>query len=220
MLGLLSVGDYNALLYLALNASNPLNVTLVGSSTPVWMLLIGCYFFGLSISQRQGMGAALSILGVLVVLCRGQLELLLQVHLVTGDLYILLASFAWAYNSRVLARPTTEPASIRADWSAFCWRKWLSVWLGRPCLPAANGLWAVLIARIYQVFPLLRPLCGGQMRLIAFITHSADIRQILEHPGADSEPPHLSPARGPPLWGDDTTRSRPRGGPARQWGTQ
>jgi hypothetical protein len=38
------------------------------------------------------------------------------------------------------------------------------------------------------------------MRLIAFITHSADIRQILEHIGTDSQPPHISPARGPPLW--------------------
>jgi hypothetical protein len=38
------------------------------------------------------------------------------------------------------------------------------------------------------------------MRLIAFITHSADIRKILVHIGADSEPPHISPARGPPLW--------------------
>ena len=28
-------------------------------------------------------------------------------------------------------------------------------------------LWAVLIARIYEVFPLLCPLCGGQMRIIA-----------------------------------------------------
>ena len=40
------------------------------------------------------------------------------------------------------------------------------------------------------------------MRLIAFITHSADIRKILVHIGADSEPPHISPARGPPLWKD------------------
>ena len=40
------------------------------------------------------------------------------------------------------------------------------------------------------------------MRLIAFITHSADIRKILVHIGADSEPPHISPARGPPLWED------------------
>ena len=37
---------------------------------------------------------------------------------------------------------------------------------------------------------------------IAFITHSADIRQILDHIGVDSELPHISPARGPPLWDD------------------
>ena len=50
--------------------------------------------------------------------------------------------------------------------------------------------------------PLLCPLCGGQMRIIAFITHSADIRQILEHTGVEPEPAHISPARGPPLWDD------------------
>jgi hypothetical protein len=52
------------------------------------------------------------------------------------------------------------------------------------------------------VFPLLCPICGGQMRIIAFITHSADIRRILAHIGADSEPQHIAPARGPPLWED------------------
>jgi hypothetical protein len=49
--------------------------------------------------------------------------------------------------------------------------------LVQPKRPA-HYLWAVLIARIYEVFPLLCPLCGGQMRIIAFITHSADIRHI------------------------------------------
>ena len=34
----------------------------------------------------------------------------------------------------------------------------------------AHYLWAVLIARIYAVFPLVWPRCGGNMRLIAFIT--------------------------------------------------
>lgn len=63
----------------------------------------------------------------------------------------------------------------------------------------AHYLWAVLIARIYEVFPLRCPNCGGQMRLIAFITHSVDIRQILNHIGVESDPPHISPARGPPL---------------------
>lgn len=64
----------------------------------------------------------------------------------------------------------------------------------------AHILWAVLIARIYEVFPLLCPICGGQMRIIAFITHSADIRHILEHIGVEAEPPRITPARGPPLW--------------------
>jgi hypothetical protein len=59
-----------------------------------------------------------------------------------------------------------------------------------------------LIASIYEVFPLLCPKCGEQMRLIAFITNSADIRQVLEHIGIDSEPPRIAPARGPPLWED------------------
>jgi hypothetical protein len=48
-----------------------------------------------------------------------------------------------------------------------------------PPKRAAHYLWAVLIARIYEVFPLLCLLRGGQMRIIAFITHSADIRHIL-----------------------------------------
>ena len=119
LLGLLSVGGYNALLYLALNTSTPINATLVGASMPVWMLLIGRLQYRVAISRRQWLGAALSIMGVLVVLCRGQLTLLLQVRLVPGDLYVLLASAAWASYSWMLARPTTEPAALRADWSAF-----------------------------------------------------------------------------------------------------
>lgn len=71
-----------------------------------------------------------------------------------------------------------------------------------PKRSKAHYLWAVLIARIYEVFPLLCPMCGGQMRLIAFFTEGTQIRKILDHIGVDSEPPHISPARGPPLWDD------------------
>ena len=119
LLGLLSVGSYNALLYLALATSTPLNVTLVGSSSPVWMLLIGRVFFKVPVSRRQLLGALLSISGVLLVLGRGQLQTLLQVQLVAGDLYVLLASATWAWYSWMLAHPGSEPAAIRSDWSAF-----------------------------------------------------------------------------------------------------
>ena len=60
----------------------------------------------------------------------------------------------------------------------------------------------MLIARIYEVFPLLCPKCGGQMRLIAFIPEGTQTDKILDHIGVDSKPPHISPARGPPLWDD------------------
>jgi hypothetical protein len=45
-----------------------------------------------------------------------------------------------------------------------------------PKRSKAHYLCAVLIARIYEVFPLLCPKCGGQMRLIAFITEGTQIR--------------------------------------------
>ena len=78
-----------------------------------------------------------------------------------------------------------------------------------PKRAPAHYLWAVLIARIYEVFPLLCPLCGGQMRLIAFINEGTQIRRILEHIGVDSQPPHITitPARGPPLWDDCDAQS-------------
>lgn len=64
----------------------------------------------------------------------------------------------------------------------------------------ARYLWAKLIARIYEVFPLLCLHCGGQMRLISFINDGAEIRKILDHIGVESRPPKISKARGPPLW--------------------
>ena len=68
--------------------------------------------------------------------------------------------------------------------------------------PPAHYLWAALIACIYEVFPLICPMCAGQMRIIAFITFSADIHKILDHIGVEPEAPHITPARGPPLWDD------------------
>jgi hypothetical protein len=69
-----------------------------------------------------------------------------------------------------------------------------------PPKRAANYLWAVPIERIYEVFPLVCPLSGGQMHIIAFTTHSADIRQIMDHIGIDSDLLHIAPARGRTLW--------------------
>jgi hypothetical protein len=65
---------------------------------------------------------------------------------------------------------------------------------------AARYAWARLLARIYEVFPLLCPLCGAPMRIVAFITEPTTVRAILDHLGEPIRPPIIAPARGPPLW--------------------
>jgi drug/metabolite transporter (DMT)-like permease len=118
LLGLLGIGNYNALQYLALQTSTPLNVTLVGSGMPVWMLLVGALFFGVPASRQQLAGALLSVTGVLTVLSRGSWAQLLALRLVPGDLYMVLATISWAFYSWLLVR-TQEPQPMRSDWSAF-----------------------------------------------------------------------------------------------------
>lgn len=118
LLGLFGVGLYNSFQYLALQSSTPINVTLVASGMPVWMLLVGALFFGARIGPRQAAGAALSIAGVLLVLSRGELDALLALRLVPGDVYMILATIAWSFYSWMLTRPKDPPA-LRADWAAF-----------------------------------------------------------------------------------------------------
>src|SRR6478735_5543740 len=118
ILGLLGVGVYNALQYLALQTSTPINVTLVAASMPVWMLAIGWLFFHAKVSCRQVMGAALSIAGVLLVLSRGEWRQLTTLRLVPGDLFMVIATIAWSVYSWLLTA-RKEPERIRNDWAAF-----------------------------------------------------------------------------------------------------
>jgi hypothetical protein len=59
------------------------------------------------------------------------------------------------------------------------------------------------MARVGEGFPLECPACGGDIRLIAFITEPEPIQKILTHLGESLEPPPVPPARGPPTeWGE------------------
>lgn len=116
LLGLLGIGMYNALQYMALQSSTPINVTLVNSSMPVWMLLVGRLFFGASISVRQFGGAFLSLVGVCLVLVRGDFTELQNFSFVIGDIYMLIAVIAWAFYSWLLSQDNHE-AEMKQNWS-------------------------------------------------------------------------------------------------------
>lgn len=117
VLGLLGVGMYNALQYLALQSSSPINVTLVAASMPVWMLLVGAAFFQARVSRWQLAGATLSVAGVLLVLSRGDWRQLRALSLVPGDLYMILATIAWAIYSWLLTRGKGD--DMRGHWAQF-----------------------------------------------------------------------------------------------------
>ena len=109
-IGCLGVGAYNALQYLALTTTTPLNVTLIAASMPLWMLAVGAVGFSQHPAPRQIAGAVLSLAGVLLVVSRGAWTTLVQVQLVAGDAYILIAALCWATYSWLLAQP---PPALR-----------------------------------------------------------------------------------------------------------
>jgi hypothetical protein len=69
----------------------------------------------------------------------------------------------------------------------------------KPCR-AAVSLRAMLLARIYEIFPLVCTRCGGEVEIVSFITEAPTVRAILTHIGEPSEAPPISPCRGPPEW--------------------
>ena len=105
LLGLFGVGSYNVLLYLALQTSTAINVTLIGASMPIWMLFIGAVFYRVKPSLLQLIGAVVSLIGVAIVLTRGDLSSLVSMQMVVGDLLIMLATILWGFYSWMLSQP-------------------------------------------------------------------------------------------------------------------
>jgi len=64
----------------------------------------------------------------------------------------------------------------------------------RPCKIG----WAKLLARIYEVEPLVCPKCGFSMRIVSFIEDREVIHRILYCINEPIDPPQIASARGPP----------------------
>ncbi|MRW93148.1 EamA family transporter [Duganella sp. FT80W] len=176
VLGLLGIGMYNALQYLALQSSTPINVTLVASGMPVWMMLSGWLFFGVPVSRKQVVGAVLSIAGVLLVLARGEWRHVLELRLVPGDLFMILATIAWSFYSWLLTR-ATEPAQIRANWASFLLAQvaFGVLWSGA----FAAGEWALTSMPVQWGWPLVAALLyvSTGPAIVAFGCWGAGVRE-------------------------------------------
>ena len=81
--------------------------------------------------------------------------------------------------------------------------KWLTKWSGKSGRYFSVLNWLSENGLSSLTWGLLWDNCGGDIRLIAFITEPGPIRKLLTHLGEPLEPPPVSPARGPPTdWGE------------------
>jgi hypothetical protein len=60
---------------------------------------------------------------------------------------------------------------------------------GQPTPRRCSPSWARLIAKVFQVDPLICRRCGGPLKVVAYITDSLAIRQILDHLDPPEKPP-------------------------------
>lgn len=103
-LGLFSVAAYNTLLYQALQTTTAINATLVGTSLPLMVLVLARLWLNEPIHGRQAAGIAVSALGLLAVVAKGDPASLLRLDVVPGDLLMLLATLSWSIYSVMLRK--------------------------------------------------------------------------------------------------------------------
>ena len=113
--GTIGVGAFNSLSYSGLNYTTALNAVILQSSGPVLIVLASAIFFGDRVSLRQSVGIAISIIGVLWMVARGDLSLLKDFELNLGDFLILAALALWGlYTAFLRKRPTIHWLSFIA----------------------------------------------------------------------------------------------------------
>lgn len=103
----------NALSYWGLQFTEALNALLIQSSGPLFIALWALILFGVRLTWAQVAGIALSLLGVLTIILRGDFAALTAIHFNIGDLMMTGALIAFGlYSALMLRRPVTHQLSL------------------------------------------------------------------------------------------------------------
>ena len=107
LLGLLGVGGYNTLAYIALQYTGATNASLLNSFIPVATIALSWAFLDKRLRGIEWLGVLTSLAGVTAIVSRGELATLLALTPNIGDLWMLGAVFVWAlYTIGLQWRPT------------------------------------------------------------------------------------------------------------------
>ncbi|MDR0577216.1 MAG: DMT family transporter [Candidatus Accumulibacter sp.] len=112
-LGLLGVGGYNTFTYIALQYTGATNASLLNSFCPVATIALSWAFFGKRLSGVEWLGVLASLVGVAVIVSRGEPATLLALAPNVGDLWMLTAVLVWAlYTIGLQWRPAGVPPML------------------------------------------------------------------------------------------------------------
>src|SRR5215471_1940708 len=115
LLALTGFSAYNTMAYYGLHFTTAINGLLLQSVTPLFVALWSFILFRDRLSLRQTAGICLSLAGVIVIVCRGSLEILLAIAFNRGDLWFVVALLIYAFYAAMLrVRPPLHPLSFLA----------------------------------------------------------------------------------------------------------
>ncbi len=95
------VGNQSAI-YLALTSTSSINVALMMSTAPLIIPVLSFLFHREVITRAQIAGIFLSLVGVAIIILRGEVKSLQELTFVVGDLWALLAVLLWSVYSVAL----------------------------------------------------------------------------------------------------------------------
>ena len=98
-LGAMGCGVCGAFPFLAGETTTVTNMGIIYTSSPIFIILISAIFFSEKISLTKMIGLASCLLGVLLIIIKGDLDLLLNLNFTIGDIWMLAASIGWALYS-------------------------------------------------------------------------------------------------------------------------
>jgi drug/metabolite transporter (DMT)-like permease len=112
LLGGTGAALFQMLVYVGLGMTTTINAVLMNSSVPLFILLCSWLFEREPATPRQIAGVALSFLGIMIIMLRGELGGLIALDVNRGDAVILAAMPVWGVYSVLLKRRPSELSGL------------------------------------------------------------------------------------------------------------
>jgi drug/metabolite transporter (DMT)-like permease len=123
-MSLTGVVGFNSLAYLSLRFTSSINASLVNSITPIIIVILSYLFLKERFGSVQLAGIFISLVGVVWIVCKGDIRLLTSFQFNVGDLIMIIAVVFWAIYS-VLAKKFGAVVKQKATF-------WIIMVLGFP----------------------------------------------------------------------------------------